>query len=253
MTRVFVVAVARFDRLARVAPVGILASPLTNVGDKPRDRTRLRDLREPDVDEMVDVARDERLRLHRRPKLCGVNRRPVMTDLGRLFGEAGGERRISRRDDRPAVDKNLRADLLRDGLAVDRDRAARRRLDAAPQVEPGCVLGRFAVAAPPQDRAILDDVVEPGFADLTRRDVGSRAMVLESANEGKRAGNVIVGDDERAGKALVHIVLDRTKLVHDPLIGPTLERAPEIDADQLAEHRRIGALGIVLRKGRHRG
>ena len=42
----------------------------------------------------------------------------------------------------------------------------RGRGDAALEVQPGGVLGRVAVAAPPQDRALLDDVVEPGLADL---------------------------------------------------------------------------------------
>ena len=41
-----------------------------------------------------------------------------------------------------------------------------RRRDAALQVEPGGVLGGIADAAPPEDRALLDDVVEPGLADL---------------------------------------------------------------------------------------
>ena len=80
--------------------------------------------------------------------------------------------RLARRDHRPAVDEDLRADLLGDRLAVDRDRAGGGRGDAALQVQPGGVLGRVAVAAPPQDRALLDDVVEPGLADLLGAEVG---------------------------------------------------------------------------------
>ena len=47
---------------------------------------------------------------------------------------------------------------------------------------------------------------------------------------------------------LVDVVFDRPELVHDPFVGPALERAAEIDADQLAEHRGVGALGIVVRQ-----
>ena len=118
---------------------------------------------------MIDVARYEGLRLHRRPQLGGVDRRAVVADPGRLLGEPRGEGRVAGRDDRPAVDEDLRADLFGHGLAVDADRAAGRRLDPALQIEPGRVLGGIAVAAPPQDRAVLDDVVEPGLADLARR------------------------------------------------------------------------------------
>ena len=51
---------------------------------------------------------------------------------------------------------------------------------------------------------------------------------------------------------VVDVVFDRSELAHDPLVGPVLERPAEIDADQLAEHCRIGALGIVGRQASHR-
>ena len=54
---------------------------------------------------------------------CSVDyRRPVVTDLGRLFGEAGGERRISSDDRSVAVDVTCAPIVFGDGLAVDRDR-----------------------------------------------------------------------------------------------------------------------------------
>ena len=67
---------------------------------------------------------------------------------------------------------------------------------------------------PPHHRigAVLDDVVEPRLADLARRDVGLRAMVLERADEGEGPGDVVVGDDQRAIEALVDIILDRPEL-----------------------------------------
>ncbi len=129
------------------------------------------DVGEADVDQALDVARYESLGFHRRPQLGRVDGRAVMADARRLFRECGGERGIARRDDRPAVDEDLRADLLCDRLPVDRDRSAGRRRNPAFQVEPGGMLGGVAVAAPPQDRAVLDDVIEPRLADLARRDV----------------------------------------------------------------------------------
>ena len=122
---------------------------------------------------------------------------------------------------------------------------------AALQVEPGGVLGRVAGAAPPQDGAILDDVVEPGLADLARRDVGLGAMLLERANEGEGSGDVVVGDDERAFEPVVDVIFDRSELANDAPVGPVLERPAEIDADQLAEHGGVGAFGIVGRQASH--
>ena len=82
-----------------------------------------------------------------------------MADPRRLLGEPGRKRRVARRNDRPAIDENLRADLFRDGLAVDFDRAARGRLDPALEIEPGGMFGRVAVAAPPQNGAMLHEIV----------------------------------------------------------------------------------------------
>jgi len=64
-------------------------------------------------------------------------------------------------------------------------------------------------------------------------------VILERTDECEGSRDVVVGDDQPTVQPLVHIVLDGTKLVHDPLIGPALERAPEVDADQLAERRRV--------------
>ena len=175
-----------------------------------------------------------------------------MTHPGRLFGKPCGECGISRRDDRPAVDEDLRADLLGDGLAVDRDRTAGRRRNPALQIEPGRVLGGVAVSAPPEDRAALDKVVEPRLADLPRREIGARAVILERADECEGSCDVVVGDDQRTVQPLVDIVLDRAEFAHDPLIRPTLEGPPEIDANELAEHSRVSALRIVWRESRHR-
>src|SRR5271157_3301564 len=176
---VLVVAVMGLDLPPRVAPIGKLASPTPNVRDELSDRAVDGDLPEANVDQVIDVARNEGFRLHRRPQFGGVDGRAVMADPGRLLGEPGGQGRIAGSDDRPAVDENLGADLFRHRLAVERHRAARRRLDPALKIEPCRMFGGIAIAAPPKNRALLDDVVEPGLADLARGKVWPRAVVLE--------------------------------------------------------------------------
>ena len=66
---------------------------------------------------------------------------------------------------------------------------------------------------PPHHRidALLDDVVEPGLADILGREVGRDAVVLERADEGEGAGHVVVGDDQRLAEPLVDVVLDRAR------------------------------------------
>jgi hypothetical protein len=46
----------------------------------------------------------------------------------------------------------------------------------------------------------------------------------------------------------VHVILDRAELLDDLLVGPALERAAEIDADQLAEDAGIDALEVIVGK-----
>ena len=72
------------------------------------------------------------------------------------------------------------------------------------QAQVGGVLGGVAQPAPPQDGALLDDVVEPGLADLRRRSGrGVVAVVGQRAQEGEGAGDVVVGDDQRRVQALM--------------------------------------------------
>ncbi len=246
VARIPVVAVAVLDQLPGRRPVRVGPVPAANVADQPGDQAIGRDLREPDREQVVDVGRSERLGLHRGPEHGGMHRLAVMADAGGAAGEPCGEAGLAGRHHRPAVDEDLRPDLFGEGRAVHRDRSALRRRDALAQVEPGGVLGGIAVAAPPQDRSLLDEVVEPGAADVARAEVRRDAVVLEGADEGEGAGHVVVGDHERLAEPLVDVVLDRAELAHDPLVGPSLERPPEIDPDQLAQHPGIDALEVVL-------
>src|SRR5579883_392913 len=206
---ILIVAVARLDPLTGLAPIRILPTPSANVRDERGDGAVPRNLRQADLEQMIDVAGDEGLRLHRRPELGGVDSCAVMADPRRLLGEARGEGRLARRDHGPSVDENLRADLLGDSAPIRRHRAARRRSEAALQIEPGGMLRRIAIAAPPEDRALLDNVIQPSLADFGCAEIGLGAVVLELANEGERPGNVVVRDDQRA----VELVMDDRKSV----------------------------------------
>ncbi len=61
---------------------------------------------------LLDVALDEGLSLHRREHLRAVDRFAVVADAGGAASDIGRELGIARRDHRPAVDEDLRANLL---------------------------------------------------------------------------------------------------------------------------------------------
>ena len=171
---------------------------------------------------------------------------PSCETLRGAAGEVGGQLGVAGGDHGPAVDKDLGADLFGHHLAVQGDRAAARGRDALLETQVGGVLGGVAHAAPPEDRALLDDVVEPGLADLRGREVAAVAVVRERAQEGKGAGDVVVGDDQGHVFALVDVVPDLAEFGHDAVVGPAFEGAAEIDADNFAEHAGVGALEVVI-------
>ena len=120
----------------------------------------------------------------------------VVTDTACLLREVGCLLGIAGAHHRPAIDEDLRPDLLGHGFAIELDRAALRRRDAGLEPQVGGMFGRIAQTAPPQDRAILDDVVQPGVSDLLRRDPGGEAAIGERARKRKGAGDIVVGHHE---------------------------------------------------------
>ena len=59
-------------------------------------------------------------------------------------------------------------------------------------------------------------------------------VVLQRADEGESAGDIIVGDDQRSVQFVVHIVIDLAQVLADGLVGPAFKGASQIDADNLA-------------------
>lgn len=203
---VAVVAVARGDPLARPSPVRLARVPLADVVDQAADDRVGRDESDAEIEERAQVGLREGRRFHRRQHLGTVDRRAVVADRGGAAGEVGGARRVAGRDHRPAVDEDLRADLLGDDRAVECDRTAGGGGRAGLQAQIGGVLGRVAEAAPPEDRAPLDDVVQPALADLRGSEIRGVATIGEGTEEGEGAGDVVVGDDQRRAKPLVDVV-----------------------------------------------
>ena len=125
---VLVVAVVGRDVLAGLAPVVLGGVPLADVVDQAVDDRVLGDeaTRRSSM-QPVDVGLDEGLRLHRRHDLGAVDGFAIVADAGGAAGEVGGQFGVAGSDHRPAVDKDLGADLFGDDLAVQGDRAALRR------------------------------------------------------------------------------------------------------------------------------
>src|SRR4051812_31907712 len=145
-----------------------------------------------------------------------------MTDAPGTASKVRGALRIARYDHAPAVDEDLGADLLGDRRAVEFNRAAHWRRDATLQPQIGRVLSGVADATPPEDRSSLDEVVEPGVADLLRGQVGIISVVRERSQKGEGPRDVVVSDDQRHSPRLVDVAVDFAVRGGDAIVGPAL-------------------------------
>ena len=251
---VAVVAVALADAAEGVPPavtaVGLV--PLAHVVDQAGNDRVAGNEGQRRVQQALDVGLGERRRLHCRHRLGAVDRGAVGGDAGRAARQIGRQLRVARRRQRPAIDEDLGRDLLCDYLPVGRRGAARRWLQPPLEAQIRGVGGGVAEAAPPQHRAFLDQIVQPGAADRRRGNLPAARFVLQGADEDEGARDVVVRHDQGPAEALVHVTGDLPQLRLDPLVQPTLDRAPQVDADDLAEHPGVDPLGIVRRQRRRR-
>jgi hypothetical protein len=194
---------------------------------------------------------------------------PVVADARRAASELGGELRIAGARHRPAVDEDLRSDLLGQHLAAVRRRPGLGRPHPVLQAQERGVLHRYADAAPPVGRPLLDDVVQPRLPDLRRRQVTPVTVIRQRAQEREGPGDVVVRDDERVlalrrldRRVAGDVAPDLAEPVLDLPVRPLLERPAEVDADDLAQHAGVDALGVIRRErgtavrrrwGRHAG
>ncbi len=98
--------------------------PLANLADHAVDNGVVGDHGDADIDELVDVALDKRLRFHGRHHLRAVDGFAVVADAAGAAREVSGEFGVAGSDHRPAVDEDLRADLFGHDLTVQRNGAA---------------------------------------------------------------------------------------------------------------------------------
>jgi hypothetical protein len=210
VARKLVVAVLIFDPLPRVAPVRKFGMPGAHIGNQPRDERIARYYRQADIEQMGDVAGEKGFCLHRGKEHGGVDGFAVVTDSASCFGQSGGKPRLARRDQRPAVNEDLRADLLGDRLSICGDRTGPRSGHPTLEIQPCGVFGRIAVAAPPQNRALLDDRIEPGLADFLGREICFDPVLVESAHESERARDIVVGNYQRHVETVMNVIFDGT-------------------------------------------
>ena len=112
------------------------------------------------------------------------------------------------------------------------------------------MFGGVAQTAPPQNRAIFDDVIQPIPTDLFGGNFGRVArrgcIVVERADKSESAGNIVIGDDERGTDFLVNVAVDVAERSFDFFVGPLLEWASQINADDFARNSRINAHRMIV-------
>ena len=236
------------DLLPRRPPVvSIQSMPFPNPLDHRSDERVCRDDRQAGIDQLLDIGFNEGLRFHGCQHLRAVNGHAVVGDTGRPPRQIGGKLRVAGRHHGPTVDEDLGANLLGHHLAIQRHRAAAGCGDALLQAQKGSVLSGVAHTAPPKDRALFDNVVQPTLPDLRRRYRTAVAVVGQCAQKCKRAGNIIVGDNQGHVQMLVDIIVDLAEMFTEHLVGPALERPAQVDADQLAQHAGVDSFSVVAR------
>ena len=73
-------------------------------------------------------------------------------------------------------------------------------------------------------------------------------MILKGANESEGSADVVVGHDQRRVETLTDVAANLAQLREDAIKRPTLERAAEVDADDLPEDARVDPLNVVARQ-----
>ena len=102
-----------------------------------------------------------------------------MADTGGATCQVGRQLRIARGYHRPTVNKYLGADLFSYDLAIQGNRSTCRRLNTFFEPQIRRMLGRISQATPPEDGTFFDEIVEPGLANLSRRNIRIVAIVRQ--------------------------------------------------------------------------
>ena len=239
------VAVVALELRPRHTPIGFGGVPRSQVADQPRDQAIGWDHRQARLEQRRDVGFDERLRFHRGDYRSSVQRFAIVTDAARPPREVSRKDWITRIHDRPAINENLSANLLADHLRVEATRAAVRRSDTASKPQVGGLLGGIANAAPPQHGFIFDDRVEPRLTDLRGGQLGIKTVIRHRPSKRERPRQIVIRDHERQASSLVEVVQHFPELGADALMTPAFDGTPQVHADELAQHTRVGAFKVI--------
>ena len=121
----------------------------------------------------------------------------------------------------------------------------------------------YIISRPPAIARLPQDAPDPGalvvaqplatvLRALTRTDdvINKSCVVIgQGPQKGERASNVVVSQDQQSVEPLMDVVVDLAQLGHDAFVGPALNRAAQIDADDLAQHPGVHTLHVVRRYG----
>src|SRR5438552_13679316 len=100
-----------------------------------------------------------------------------MADTGCFACQFKSQLWISRRYHRPGINENLGPDLFGNNRPVQLYRSTSRRFDSLTQPNKRGVFRRVTESAPPQNCAVLDDIVKPRLSDLRRTDFSAITIV----------------------------------------------------------------------------
>ena len=243
---VLAVPVFLLDAPKGLQPVTVRRVPGSHIADQLGDYRVSRNVCEPDVEQLLDIGLNEGGGFHRGQYLGSVHGFAIVRDAAGFAREVGSQFRFTRSDHGPAVDEDLSADLLGDDLAIRGNRPGFGRRSAVFQAKKGCVFGGGPQPAPPEDGALLDQVVEPGLANLLCRDIPGDPVVFQRSHEGEGAGNIVIRLDEGLAQTTVDVVVDLTEFVHDSTVRPTLERSAQVHANDFTQDAGVDAFFVVI-------
>ena len=156
-----------------------------------------------------------------------------MANAGRGLSKFHRLIRVAGRHHSPAIDKDLRTNLLGNDLAVQLHRPTHRRVYTASKPQVRRMFCGLTKPTPPQNTAPLNQIIKPAFANLFWSDFRVVCVIFKSANEREGTGNIVVGNNKWHIKFVVHIVFNVAKLALNMLIGPSFERPTQIDTNDL--------------------
>ena len=101
-------------------------------------------------------------------------------------------------------------------------------------------------SAPPENGFVFEGIIQPGVAIEFRRSILIQTRILQYPDEGERARDVVVRDDQRFPQVLMDVAVDHAPFLDERGFGPTFERAAHIDADHFSKNPGVDAVFVVL-------